>query len=91
MYSVSCYINKVTINENGIASITIKPTGRSRVEGEDMRCLGFCKNKIAWLKLDVRIPKEIRDVILMARIYGKEVELVGKILKGQLIVKVITM
>lgn len=77
MYSISCYIDKVVMKEKGIASITIKPTGRSRVEGEDKRCLGFdCgNNQVAWCPLEVSIDEKLGGVILMARIHGKEVEL----------------
>lgn len=82
MYSINCYIDKVIVTEKGIESIAIKPTGRSRVEGVDKRCLGFdCeskddkKHKVSWFPLEVPVSEKWHDVILMARIYGKEVEL----------------
>ncbi len=82
MYSISCYIDKVIVKENGIESITIKPTGRSRIENENSHCLGFdCESKddknhkVSWFPLEVSVSEKLRDVILNARIYGKEVEL----------------
>lgn len=77
MYSINCYIDKVIVEKDGIKSITIKPTGRSRVEGEDKRCLGFdCGNdQVSWFPVEFSVDKELRDVILMARIHGKEIEL----------------
>ena len=88
MYSISCYIDKVIVNKNGINSITIRPTGRCRVEGNDTQCLGFyCeKEQVEQVKMFPRevsvAPKrkdsvalQMSDVILMARICGKEVEL----------------
>ena len=77
MYSISCYIDKVIVTKKGIESIAIKPTGRSRVDGVDKRCLGFdCGNdQASWFPVEFSVGKELRDVILMAKIYGKEVEL----------------
>ena len=82
MYSISCYIDKVIVGKDGIKSITIKPTGLIRVEGDDKRCLGFdCeskddkKHKVSWFPLEVPVSEKLHDVILKARIYGKEVEL----------------
>ena len=94
MYSVSCYIDKVIVEKDNLKSITIKPTGRSRVENENDRCLGFdCESKnekehkVSWFPLVVSVDNELRDVILMARIHGKEVELKIAEFEGSLIVK----
>lgn len=87
MHSISCYISKIVFDENGIKSIRIKPTGRSRIEGDDGHCLGFDsgdKEEVKMFSLEVPVNKKLRDVILMARIHGKEVELMleGGNLKG---------
>lgn len=77
MYSIYCYINKVIVSGKGVESIMIKPTGRSRVEGEDMSCLGFDSGNddVAWFPLEFTIHGEMKEAVLMARIYGKEIEL----------------
>lgn len=77
MYSISCYISKIVVDKDGINAIQIKPTGRSRIEGDDGYCLGFDseKKQVKMFSLEIPVNPALRDVILMVRIHGKEVEL----------------
>ncbi len=85
MYSISCYIDKVIVTEKGIESIAIKPTGRSRVDGVDKRCLGFdCGNdQVSWFPLEFSVGEGMGDAVLMARMHGKEIELKIEKTEGQ--------
>lgn len=77
MHSISCYISKIVVNEDGIKTIQIKPTGHSRIEDDEKHCLGFYsgKKRVKILPLEIPVNPKLRDVILMARFHGKEVEL----------------
>lgn len=40
-YTIQCYVKKVELGDQGITSLTIRPTGKSRIEGVEDKCLGW--------------------------------------------------
>lgn len=40
-YTIQCFVKKVVLDENGVKSLTIRPTGKSRIDGVENQCLGL--------------------------------------------------
>ena len=44
-YTIQCFVKKVVVlKENGVKSLTICPTGKSRIDGVEDQCLGLQYN-----------------------------------------------
>lgn len=40
-YTIQCFVKKVVLKENVVKSLTICPTGKSRIDGVEDQCLGL--------------------------------------------------
>lgn len=88
-YTIQCYVKKIVLEENGIASLTIRPTGKSRIEDGDGCCLGWSlendpDTKLPFVRLfPVDVASEllkgvadlVRCALLQSKLYGCEIEI----------------
>lgn len=64
-YIIQCRVKKLELVNRGITSLTIRPTGKSRIEGMDDKCLGF---DVANLNSAYLFPLKIRRISLWNRL-----------------------
>ena len=86
-YTIQCFVKKVVLKENGVKSLTIRPTGKSRIEEMEDRCLGWgsvCEpdtglSRVRLFNVEAKVAslcEVARSALLGAKSHGCEVELV---------------
>lgn len=81
-YTIQCHVKKVELGVGGITSLTIRPTGKSRIEGVDEKCLGFDvvhSNSAHLFSLKIRrISLRNRlmvDALVRSKLHDREIEM----------------
>lgn len=88
-YTIQCYVKKIVLERNGMASLTIRPTGKSRIEDVDGCCLGWSlgndpDTKWPFVRLfPVDVASEllkgvtcfVRFALLQSKLHGREIEI----------------
>lgn len=59
-YTIRCHVKNVELGVGGITSLTICPTGKSRIEGMEDKCLGF---DVADLNSAYLFPLKIEKIV----------------------------
>lgn len=86
-YTIQCYVKKIVLTGNGISSLTIRPTGKSRIEDMEDRCLGWgsvCEpdtglSRVRLFNVEAKVAslcEVAKSALLGAEFHGCEVELV---------------
>lgn len=89
-YTIQCFVKKVVLEGNCVKSLTIRPSGKSRIDGVEDRCLGWeCKaaNKeqvqlpcvrLFPIDLEVQTSKVpiMANTLIESKFHGGEIEVI---------------
>lgn len=85
-YTIQCYVKKIVLTGNGISSLTIRPTGKSRIEDEENLCLGLdlekgALNSVKLLQNKIEIKNGslsggvMAEALMGSKFHGCEIEI----------------
>lgn len=85
-YTIQCYVKKVKLGDSGITSLVIRPTGKSRIEGEENHCLGLdwgegALNSVKLLQNKIEIKNGslsggvMAEALMGSKFHGCEIEI----------------
>lgn len=94
-YTIQCFVKKVVLDENGVKSLTIRPTGKSRIDGLEDQCLGLqytetnnssagesTLSQVKLFPLDLMVDSpELVKALMGAKFHGCEIEI--EVTEGQ--------
>lgn len=85
-YIIQCHVKKVKLGDKGITSLTIRPTGKSRIEGMDDKCLGWEPEQDGANPQDVPAAEDSQPKLFSIDIKINEL-ISGNLVQGLLVAK----